>query len=167
MDSLPSPAPPRLRPIRPEDEAAVLCLNAASEHHLSPMGPARLHQLLGWADRGDVIEVASTVAGFVLCFAPGTGYDSENYRWFSQEYGSEFYYLDRIAIDDAFRRQGLAAFAYGELELVAARYGRMVLEVDIDPPNEASLAFHAARGYREVHRLETPGKTVCLMEKQL
>ncbi len=145
----------------------MLRLNADSEHLLSPMGPERLRQLLVWADRADVIEVEGAVAGFVLCFAPGTDYDSENYRWFSEEYGSDFYYLDRIAIDHAFRRQGLAALAYGELELVAARYGRMVLEVDIDPPNDVSLAFHAARGYREVHRLESPGKSVLLMEKVL
>lgn len=164
-----------MRPIAAADEDAVLRLNSESEHLLSPLGRGRLHELLGWAHRADIIEVdgtaagtaAGTVAGFVLCFAPGTAYDSENYRWFGDQYGADFYYLDRIAIDPAYRRRGLAAVAYRELEEVARAYGRMVLEINVDPPNDASLAFHAARGYREVHRLGTLGKRVALMEKPL
>jgi predicted GNAT superfamily acetyltransferase len=175
VEPRPSPTPPpthptaepRLRPIAAADEDAVLRLNTESEHLLSPMGRGRLHELLGWAHRADIIEVDRSVAGFVLCFAPGTAYDSENYRWFGEQYGADFYYLDRIAIDPAFRRRGLAAVAYAELEEVARAYGRMVLEINVDPPNDASLAFHAARGYREVHRLGAPGKRVALMEKPL
>jgi uncharacterized protein len=167
-----SPAPPPsrtafLRPIEGGDEEAVLRLNADSEHLLSPMSRGRLRQLLEWAHRADVIDADGRVAGFVLCFAPGTPYDSENYRWFASEYGADFYYLDRITVDPDFRRRGLAAMTYTELEHVARPYGRMVLEVNLDPPNDASLAFHAARGYREVHQLGGPGKRVCLMEKAL
>ena len=37
------------------------------------------------------------------------------------------------------------------------------LEVNLDPPNEASLAFHRARGYSEVGQLGPTGHTVSLM----
>lgn len=156
-----------LRPIQPADHALVLDLNARHVDLLAPMDQTRLEQLLGWADRADVIEVGDRPAGFVLTFAPGTAYDSENYRWFAARPGDGYYYLDRIVVDDSFRRTGVGARVYDELEAVATAYGRMVLEVNLEPPNEASLAFHRARGYVEVGRLGEPGKRVALLEKDL
>ena len=146
-------AAPVLRSISPQDVAAVLELNALNVWALSPMDEDRLIRLLGWADRGDVLDVAGEVAGFVLTFAPGTDYDSANYRAFGELYGGDFYYLDRIVIGDRFRRRGLASVVYDELESVAAPYRRLTLEVNTVPPNEVSMAFHLNRGYVEVARL--------------
>jgi uncharacterized protein len=47
------------------------------------------------------------------------------------------------------------------------RYGRMTLEVNLVPRNEASLAFHERRGYAEVGRLGDQEHLVSLMEKPL
>ena len=153
-----------LRPITPGDHDSVLALNAANVEALSPMDRHRLWWLLDLAAHADVIvgldEHDQRVAGFVLAFGPGTAYDSVNYRWFSERY-PDFLYLDRIVLDPAFRRRGLASQVYDELEAVAADRGRMVLEVNDD--NEPSLAFHRARGY-EV--LEPLGKAL-LMAKEL
>ena len=41
----------------------------------------------------------------------------------------------------------------------------MTLEVNVDPPNHGSLAFHQRRGYVEVGRLGEPGHVVGLMAK--
>lgn len=154
-----------LRPIEPRDHAAVLDLNAHNVELLAPMDEDRLAQLVAWADRADVILAdAEVVAGFVFTFAPGTAYDSENYRWFS-DHRDAFYYLDRIVLADTHRRLGLGRRVYDELERVAATYGRMVLEVNIEPANEPSLAFHRARGYVDVTELGEVGKKVVLMEK--
>lgn len=152
-----------LRPITDADVPAVLDLNERHVELLSPMDATRLDQLRGWASRADVIVCDGAVAGFVLVFSPGTGYDSENYRWFSGEFGDAFDYLDRIVIDDAFRRRGLASAVYDAVEASAAPRGRLVLEVNVDPPNEASLAFHRGRGYTEVHQLGATGHIVSLM----
>jgi len=149
-----------LRPITAADHDAVLALNAANVEALSPMDRHRLWWLLDLAAHADVITIDDGVAGFVLAFAPGTAYDSVNYRWFSERY-ADFLYLDRIVLDPAFRRRGLASLVYDELEAVAADRGRMVLEVN--DGNEPSLAFHRARGY-EV--LEPLGKAL-LMAKEL
>lgn len=154
-----------LRPMTDDDVDAVLDLNRRHVELLSPMDAARLHQLRGWASRADVIVCDGQVAGFVLVFAPGSDYDSENYRWFSQEYGDAFDYLDRIVIDGTFRRRGLASAVYDAVEASAVPRGRLVLEVNIDPPNEPSLAFHRARGYREVHQRGASGHVVSLMER--
>ena len=158
-----------LRPLQPADHAAVLELNARNVELLAPMDEQRLLQLLNWTDRADVIESGATpgeVAGFVFTFAAGTAYDSANYRWFSENF-DDFYYLDRIVLADTHRRLGLGRQVYDELEQVAARHGRMVLEVNLEPANEPSLAFHRARGYVDVAELGEPGHTVVLMEKIL
>lgn len=158
---------PRLRPIATDDVSTVLALNERDVHLLAPLDAARLSQLQGWAERADVVDVDGQVAGFVVTFGPGTDYDSENYRWFTERFGDRFSYLDRIVISPAFRRQGLGRFVYDELETLARPLGRMALEVNVEPPNEGSLAFHRARGYVEVGRLGEPGHVVGLMVKEL
>ncbi|GAA2730767.1 hypothetical protein GCM10009867_02910 [Pedococcus aerophilus] len=154
-----------LRPIADADVPAVLDLNQRHVQLLSPLDADRLELLRGWASRADVILCDGQVAGFVLVFSPGSDYDSENYRWFAREYGEDFDYLDRIVLDDAFRRRGLASAVYDAVEAASAPRGRLVLEVNIDPPNEPSLAFHHGRGYREVHQLGATGHVVSLMER--
>jgi predicted GNAT superfamily acetyltransferase len=155
-----------LRPIEPRDEAAVLALNAANVELLAPMDAARLDQLRGWADLARVVEHDGAFAGFVFTFGPGTSYDSENYRWFSARY-DDFYYLDRIVLLDRFRRRGLGSRVYDEVEQRARAHGRMALEVNLDPPNHGSLAFHDRRGYVEVGTLGDPGHVVSLRVKDL
>ena len=160
---------PDLRPLRDTDVAEVLTLNEANVEMLAAMDEARLHELRALADRFDVLDVDGAFAGFVMTFAPGSSYDSDNYRWFTrrhQRHGS-FYYLDRIVLHESFRRQGLGGFVYDEIERVAAPYGRLSLEVNLVPRNDASLAFHAARGYVEVGRTGDERHLVSMREKPL
>ncbi len=156
-----------LRPIEAGDHSTVLALNEAHVSLLSPLTPARLGALLGWADRGDVIVVDGVVAGFVLTFAPGSAYDGAIFAECVSRFGDDFYYLDRVVVSDAFRRRGIAGRVYDELESVAAAYSRMTLEVMVEPPNEPSLAFHRARGYADVVELGEPGHRVLMMAKAL
>ena len=150
-----------LRPVTPTDHAWLLELNERNVEVLSPMDQPRLQELLGWADGAWVVQHAGERAGFVLTFGPGTAYDSVYYRWFSERF-DEFCYLDRIVLDEPYRRLGLGARTYAALEEPLGDVP-MLLEVNIDPPNEASLAFHAARGYVEVSRLGPAGREVALM----
>ena len=158
---------PTLRRIRPDDHAQVLALNEANVVKLAPMDEVRLRELSSLADRFDVIDVDGGFGGFVVTFAPGTAYDSENYRWFSERYDGHFYYLDRIVLADSHRRRGLGTFVYDEIEHVARSYGRLALEVNLVPRNGVSLAFHDRRGYVEVGRLGDEAHLVSLMEKRL
>ena len=156
---------PLLRPLADSDIPDVLALNQANLDAVSRMDEDRLEQLRSWADRFDVVEEDGELAGFVVTFAPGAPYDSANYRWFAERHAADFYYLDRIVFADRFRRRGLGGFVYDELERVAAKYGRMTLEVNLVPRNDASLAFHARRGYDEVGRLGDQRYQVSMLEK--
>jgi predicted GNAT superfamily acetyltransferase len=160
-------ASPSLRPITEADVPAVLGLNHRHVELLSPLDAERLLWLVGVSDHADVVEVDESVVGFVVTMAPGSEYDSDNYCWFASRYGESFYYLDRIVIAEEMRRRGLAAFVYDAMEEIAQGFGRMTLEVNVDPPNLGSLAFHERRGYREVGRLGDPGHVVGLMAKEL
>jgi predicted GNAT superfamily acetyltransferase len=158
---------PKLRPLTRPDFADVLQLNERHVEALAPLDEDRLAWFGEIADRVDVLEDDEAFAGFVVTFAPGAPYDSDNYGWFARRYGGEFYYLDRIVLDDRFRRRGLGGFVYDEIEATAAAYGRLTVEVNVEPPNTASLAFHRARGFVEVAQQEYGGKRVSLMAKDL
>jgi predicted GNAT superfamily acetyltransferase len=157
-----------LRDATPQDWPRLLALNSASVAELSPLDEQRLRYILELAERCLVVDSGDgAVAGFAIAVAPGAEYDSENYKWFGERY-ERFLYLDRIAVDAACRRQGVGALLYDALEAQAAPFGRMVCDVNIAPRNDASLAFHAARGYREVGQLaHGSAKTVALLSKEL
>jgi predicted GNAT superfamily acetyltransferase len=157
-----------LRPISPADHAAVLELNDRNVELTAPMDQARLAGLVGLADRACVIEHDDQFAGFVLTFRAGSSYDSANYRWFADRYGTEFYYLDRVVVHENFRRLGLGSVVYDELEAYAQDLAPVfALEVNLDPPNEPSLAFHRNRGYARVGEQVVDGHVVELMAKPL
>ena len=144
----------------------MLALNERNVELLAPLDEPRLARAAG-RRRPDahVIDVDGSFAGFVLTFASGSAYDGENFAWFAERY-PDFGYLDRIVLHEDFRRRGLGSRVYDELE---AAHGAPVftLEVNLDPPNEPSLAFHRARGYAEVGTRDSDGHVVSLMVKQL
>jgi predicted GNAT superfamily acetyltransferase len=161
-----------LRVITPADHPQVLAWNADHVELLAPLDEDRLHALLGWADLGCVIVDTGRDIGFVLTFAGGTAYDSPNYRWFAAHAASRgwdaFYYLDRVVVDPSVRRTGIGTRVYDEIEDRARRLAPvMCLEVNLDPPNEPSLAFHRRRGYVEVGQEVAGGPLVSRMVKEL
>lgn len=157
----------KTRPLVDADVDAVLELNKESVLALSPMDATALVGYRALSAHAVVCEIDGTVAAFALAYPPGTAYRSINYRWHSERF-DDFLYLDRIAVATAYRRRGIASRLYDELETEAAHHTRMVCEVNSDPPNRESLAFHAARGYREVGHLDqADGHQTVMLEKPL
>lgn len=157
----------RLRPIAEHDHVDVLALNERNVALLAPMDEARLCELQGVADHAHVVEVRGRFAGFVMTFMSGADYDGENFGWFGERY-PDFCYLDRVVVHEDYRRQGLGTHVYDLLEEHAARSTPLfALEVNLDPPNHPSLAFHRARGFEEVGRREFQGHVVTMMAKSL
>jgi len=105
-----------------------------------------------------------------MAFDQGADYDSPNYLWFRARHPC-FVYVDRVVVDRAMRKRGLAQLLYQDLFRCAAAAGhdRIVCEVNSDPPNPASDAFHAALGFVEVGHAVLHGgaKTVRYLSRSL
>jgi predicted GNAT superfamily acetyltransferase len=156
----------RLRPLDDPDAAGVLALNHRNVALLAPLDDESLAGLRSAAHRFEVVEVDGRFGGFVVTIAPGSSYASENYRWFAAR-GDGLLYLDRIVLHENVRRRGVGSAVYDAVEAEALPFGGVALEVNLDPPNEASLAFHRARGYVEVGQRGEPGHRVALLEKRV
>ena len=157
---------PVIRPIDDGDVAWVLALNKANEAQTSPIDAPQLRLMLGDALYARAI---GDRAGFIVAFDQTSAYKSVNYQWFRVGY-LRFVYVDRIVIADHARGQGLARALYEDMFAVMARMGHGIAacEVNIDPPNPASDAFHEALGFAEAGRATLAnGKTVRYMIKHL
>ncbi|MDH3435120.1 MAG: GNAT family N-acetyltransferase, partial [Gammaproteobacteria bacterium] len=100
---------------------------------------------------------------------PGTSYASPNYRWFSDRY-DDFAYVDRVAVARFARRRGLASRLYDDFAAtVPASVKLMTCEVNLSPPNEASMRFHKQLGFRQVGVRTTEGgaKEVAMLVREL
>ena len=103
-----------------------------------------------------------------MTFEDGSGYDSVNYRWFS-EHLKRFVYIDRIVIDQSFRGKGIGQYIYQQLRKDAESDTSsssalwLAAEIDIEPRNDYSLNFHQKQGFVEVARQQAgQGKQVSL-----
>lgn len=128
--------------------AALLALNNAHAVELSWLEPERLRHMVGQAFSARRIGMADAL---LLTFDQDADYDSPNFLWFRARW-DRFVYVDRVVVADHARGRGLARRLYAELfaQAAAAGHDHIVCEVNSDPPNPLSDAFHAALGFREV-----------------
>jgi uncharacterized protein len=145
-------------PIASDVEPALLVLNNAHAMELSWLEPGRFSVLLGRAFHARRIGGADA---FLLAFDQDA--DSPNFLWFRERH-PRFVYIDRVAVAPAARGRGHARRLYADLiETAAARgHSLVVCEVNSEPPNPASDAFHAALGFADVGQARIHGgsKTV-------
>ncbi|KQZ12451.1 GNAT family acetyltransferase [Mesorhizobium sp. Root552] len=134
--------------VAPSDEAAILSLNNRHAEELSWLEEERLSLLLGQAFYARRI---GTVEAFIMTFDQDASYDSPNFLWLKQRY-PRFVYVDRVVVDEAARGRGHARRFYEDLFEQAKRAGHGVVtcEVNADPPNPASDAFHTRLGFHEI-----------------
>jgi predicted GNAT superfamily acetyltransferase len=146
---------------------ALLALNNAHAEELSWLEPERLVHLVRSAFSARVI---GQVEALLLAFDQGADYDSPNFLWFRARF-PRFVYVDRVVVAPAARGRGHARRLYRELFGEARRAGhdRIVCEVNREPPNPASDAFHAALGFVELGsaRIHDGSKTVRYLSRPL
>ena len=142
------PAPLTVLDLDGSAGAALLALNNAHAVELSWLAPERLRSLVAQAFLARRIATADAL---LLAFDQDAGYDSPNFLWFRARF-PRFVYVDRVVVAPAARGRGCAHALYDDLfrHAAAAGHGRIVCEVNVDPPNPASDAFHRARGFRTV-----------------
>ena len=134
--------------VTPDIERAILALNNRHAEELSWLEPERLSHLISQAFYARRIGAAEA---FLIAFDQDADYDSPNFLWFKSRY-ARFVYVDRIAVAETARGRGHARRLYHDLFDMAARNGHdiVVCEVNSDPPNPGSDAFHAALGFHEI-----------------
>lgn len=158
-----------VRDAAPGDEDFILALNAACTPAVAEMSAQDYRAIAGWAHRVLIAEAGGEPAGFVILIRPGTAYPSDNYGWFEQTFGRHLY-VDRIAVSEAARGTGAGRAMYDAAIRLAAELGeeRVTAEVNEDPPNPESMAFHSKLGFRHLlSRRSRSGKVVAMLERQL
>ena len=147
-------------PISDMLEPAVLALNNTHAIELSWLDADQLRVLIRGAFYARRIGEIDAV---LLAFDEGMTYESPNHCWFRTRY-RRFVYVDRVVVAESARRRGHARQLYVDLFEHARRAGHDIVgcEVNHDPPNPDSDAFHAALGFEEVGRgsVHGTGKTV-------
>lgn len=157
----------KIFPIGADERAKVLALNNEFAVETSFLDAARLAVML---DEAFLATRIGAVDAFLIVFDQGARYDSPNFEWFRARF-PQFAYVDRIITGPEARGKGYARALYEDLFAKAATAGheRVVCEVNFDPPNPGSDAFHAALGFVEVGRqlLQDSGKTVRYLSKNI
>ncbi|MCR9161552.1 MAG: GNAT family N-acetyltransferase [Nannocystaceae bacterium] len=161
--------PVSIRLLERDDMAWLLRVNNAAVPAVNPHDASSLRALVEGAERCWVATVGKMRAGVLVVYGPGASYESANYRWLSERY-ERFRYVDRVIVVPEAKGRGVGRGLYEALEAHAAsaEAQRVLCEVNIDPPNPASLAFHAAMGWAPLaDRQLGPGKSVRYFEKRM
>jgi len=159
-----------VRDAEARDEDFILALNAACTPAVGDMSAQDYRDIAGWAHRIVIAEADSKPVGFMILIRPGSAYPSDNYGWFEEQFAHQLY-VDRIAVGRSARGLGVGRVLYEEALRMAADLGeeRVTAEVNEDPPNPESMAFHFKLGFRHLLSRTSPrlGKVVAMLERPL
>jgi predicted GNAT superfamily acetyltransferase len=128
---------------------AMLALNEQNEEETSRLDGVKLAAMLKaafwWEACGE------TPDALLIAFDQDANYDSANFAWFAERY-RRFVYVDRVIVAARARGQGIARQIYARLAQKAEQAGhdRIVCEINLEPANPGSIAFHDALGFAEV-----------------
>ena len=151
------------------DYPEILALNESGLPHVNRISAADLAEFAAQSCYFRIARVDEKPVGFLLAFSQGASYHSPNFLWFRDRY-PRFTYIDRVVVAPSSRREGIGCRLYADLEHAArAHTPVLTCEVNLEPPNPGSFAFHERSGFCEVGRQHTDGgaKLVCLMSKDL
>ncbi len=158
-----------IRDVATRDIDEILSLNEAVVPAVNSVPIEQMHWFAAQAAYFRVAIADDRLASFLIGLRPGVAYESPNYRWFCDKY-EDFGYIDRIAVAANARRHGLATRMYDDFRAsLEGEVGTMTCEVNLRPPNEASMRFHERYGFSQVGSQSTDGgqKEVALMAKTL
>jgi len=129
----------------------MLALNQAHEKETSVLDSGALHALLAQAFHVGLRDGGRDA--LLIALDQDAAHLSPNFQWFKSRY-PRFVYIDRVIVASSRRGLGLARNLYEELFAAAARAGHVLIgcEVNFEPPNPVSDAFHEALRFREIGR---------------
>jgi predicted GNAT superfamily acetyltransferase len=117
----------------------------------------------GWTRLTGLARFAfATPDAFLIAVDQDACYDSANFLWFRDRF-ERFIYIDRVVVAASAHGQGLGRAMYDRLfaEAKVAGYPCVLAEVNTNPPNPGSIAFHARMGFEAVEDVTwSPEKSV-------
>ena len=136
--------------INDQDLKSIYDLNQANVPEVGSLEDASvLSELIRMSSFNLAVKLNNELVGYIICFKEGAKYQSLNYKFFKESI-DEFLYVDRVAIKEGFRDQGLGTMIYDSVFLEAQELNVPVLcEVNTRPANDPSLKFHAKMGFKE------------------
>ncbi|MBB32598.1 MAG: hypothetical protein CL455_02955 [Acidimicrobiaceae bacterium] len=158
-----------IRELYSRDIEGVLKLNNESVPAVNKLVTSDLENILSMSKKSWGIEVGENIVAALITLESGEQYHSDNYIWLETQFNN-FCYVDRIMVDVHAKRNGYGKKLYATLESYAKEMGIEVLlcEVNVEPPNPQSLAFHTDLGWKPFHdREHEPGKKVRYFKKPI
>jgi predicted GNAT superfamily acetyltransferase len=158
------------RAMRATDGAQILAINRAGQPGVAALGSPELARLLSLPHEHLVATCGGDVVGYLLAFHRDAPYDGEEFLTFRQLFSEPYLYVDQIAVGSKVRNRGIGRRLYEDIGSIALRnqVGLVCCEINIVPPNEASLAFHQKLGFTPVTRLLTrDARQVQLLARKL
>jgi uncharacterized protein len=133
---------------RPSVLDDLLRLNNENDRETSTLSREKLAGMVAAAAVATVVEPG---IAFLLAFAHDDDFDGGHFRWFRERL-DRFLYVDRIVVGHGHRRVGLGRLLYADLFRRAELLGHthIACEVNMQPPNPTSDAFHASFGFTEI-----------------
>lgn len=150
---------PDLRDVAAADLPALLALNNAHAAALSWQTPAQFERLIGMAC---FVRTCGQADALLVALDQDAAYDNPNFAWLADRF-DRFVYIDRVVVAEHAQGRGLAGALYTALKQQARAQGqaRLVCEINLDPPNPGSVAFHERQGFAQVGQADLPsGKRV-------
>jgi len=160
-----------IRPMRDGDHAAVLRLNEGSRPEVWPLAETDLSNLLAFGGYHLVaVDTEEHVLGYLLSFPYTSRYDDAEIREFRRLIAEPFLYICQVVIASEHRRHGIGRAFYDAVADHAQRAGIQALccDVNTDPPNPTSLAFHHTLGFKQItERRASNGFVIALLVKKM
>jgi uncharacterized protein len=146
-------ATPRSHPLIRQLHAATAPLLALNNEHAVELSRLTLSELDKIVRASFFSSTINHSDALLIAFDQSSHYEHVNFLWFRQRY-EQFVYVDRVVTSLAARGKGYARALYLDLfdRAKACGHTRIVCEVNLDPPNPVSDAFHASLGFSEVGR---------------
>ena len=139
----------------------ILKLNAEFVHWLSPLDMAGLQTLLGSTLYARQIDDGDAV---LLAIASKTEMSNHtNLDWLKAR-RENFIYIDRVIVAAGAQGKGYAGRLYADLADFARQngYDSLTCEVNTQPDNPGSHAFHLRQGYRPIGEQNNPDMGKCV-----
>lgn len=154
--------------ITPDHYPQILKINENFVHWLSPMKEIELIKVLKIATYKKQIDEAQAI---LIGYAHDADYpDHWNLTWLRQKFDN-FFYIDRIIVDENSHGQNYGKLLYDDIERFAREQGhpQLACEVNTIPDNPGSHKFHIKMGFQPCGEqiFETGEKAVRYYAKSL